>query len=254
MKQNNTCTIVETFTLPSKGLIYDPVVVPEITLRSMTTADEMRRLSNSEYQYKPMSDILDDCIVDGPQLSAYDMCIGDYQFLMYKLRVVTYGDNYKVETKCPYCGFTNSDEISLDAFPVLELSDDVDKYKEFNLPASQNRVRIKFQTPRMLDQVEVRARDAKKKSEDKSIDFSMLYLLASMIDTIDGTKYDFMKLENWIRNLPMKDTNTIFAYADKLNNCLGLNTELEIGCALCGLDYKFPFRPNASFFRPEINI
>ena len=254
MKKENTCTIVETFTLPSKGLIYDPVVAPEITLRSMTTADEMRRLSNSEYQYKPMSDIIDGCIVDGPQMSAYDMCIGDYQFLLYKLRIVTYGDEYKVETKCPYCGFTNSDKISLDAFPVLELTDDINKYREFELPISKNLVRLKFQTPRLLDQVEVRARDAKKKSEDKSIDFSMLYMLISMIDTVDGMKYDQTRLEKWLRDLPMKDSNTIFAYADKLNNALGINTELEIECALCGLTYKLPFRPNATFFRPEIDI
>jgi len=252
--QNNNYTIVETFTLPSKGLIYDPVVAPEITLRSMTTADEMRRLSNSEYQYKPMSDILDNCIVEGPQMSAYDMCIGDYQFLLYKLRIVTYGDDYKVETKCPYCGFTNSDKISLDAFPILELSDDIDKYREFELPVSKNKIKIRFQTPRLLDQVDIRTREAKKKSEDKSIDFSTLYMLTSMIDTVDGIKYDSIKLENWLRDLPMKDTGTIFAYADKLNNTLGINAELEIDCALCGLTYKLPFRPGATFFRPEIDI
>ena len=81
-------TISEIFTLPSNGLVYDPPVAPEITLRSMTTADEMRRLSTSEYQYKPMSDIMNGCIVDGPKLSTYDMCLGDYQFLLYKLRIV----------------------------------------------------------------------------------------------------------------------------------------------------------------------
>ena len=155
MKQDNNCTIVETFTLPSKGLIYDPVVVPEITLRSMTTADEMKRLSSSEYQYKPMSDILDDCIVEGPKMSAYDMCIGDYQFLMYKLRIVTYGDEYKVETKCPYCGFVNSDKISLDVFPVQSLSEDIGKYKEFELPISKNIVRLKFQTPSIVSIIEI---------------------------------------------------------------------------------------------------
>ena len=252
--KNDNYNIVETFTLPSKGLIYNNVVAPEITLRSMTTNDEMRRLSMSEYQYKPMSDILDNCIIEGPDMSCYDMCIGDYQFLLYKLRIVTYGDEYKIETKCPFCGFTNVDTISLDTFPILELSDEIDKYKEFELPISKHNIRLKFETPRMLDQVDIKSRDAKKKSNDKNIDFSTLYMLCSMIDTIDGIKYDSVKLENWVRNLPMKDTNTIFAYADKLNNSIGIDAQLEIGCALCGLTYKLPFRPGATFFRPELKI
>ena len=244
-------TINENFILPSNGLIYDPPVAPEITLRSMTTAEEMRRLSVSEYQYKPMSDILDACIVNGPKLSAYDMCLGDYQFLLYKLRIITYGDEYKIESKCPYCGFTNSDTISLDAFPVLTIDNIKEEYKEFDLPVTGKRIRVKYQTPRILDNISRRAKEAKKKSEDKNLDFSTLYTLMSLVDTIDGEKYDSIKLEKWLRDLPMKDTNRIFACATKYNDAIGLNTDIEVGCSLCGLDYKYPFRPGAAFFRPE---
>lgn len=247
-------TISETFTLPSKGLIYSPSISPEITLRSMTTAEEMRRLSNSEYKYKPMADIIDACIVNDHQMSCYDMCIGDYQFLLYKLRIVTYGSDYKIETKCPYCGFTNSDDISLDDFPIASLNDEIEKYQEFELPVSKHRVRICFQTPRKLDLIDVKVRDAKKKSSDKSIDFTTLYTIESMIERVDGVVYDSLKLENWVRQLPMKDTNMIFAYADKLNNLFGLETGLEVFCGLCGLTYKSSFRPNATFFRPEVDI
>lgn len=248
-------TIHENFTLPSNGLIYDPPVAPEITLRSMNTSDEMRRLSVSEYQYKPMSDILDNCIVDGPKISAYDMCLGDYQFLLYKLRIVTYGDEYKIESKCPYCGFTNSDKISLDVFPVITYDEgSIDKYREFDLPNTNKHIRLRYQTPRILDRANHQAREAKKKSEDKNIDFSMLYMLIGMIETIDGEKYDIVKLEKWLRELPMKDTNRIFSYADKFNNSIGLDINLEVGCSLCGLTYKYPFRPGATFFRPEDDV
>ena len=36
-------TIFETFKLPSNGEIYEKPVNPEVTLRSMTTMEEMRR-------------------------------------------------------------------------------------------------------------------------------------------------------------------------------------------------------------------
>lgn len=247
-------TISESFILPSKGLVYENQVAPEITLRSMTTNDEMKRLSVSDYQYKPMSEVLDSCIVSGPNMSTYDMCIGDYQFLLYKLRIITYGADFTVETKCPFCGFFNKDTISLDDFPINEFSEDIYKFMEVDLPVSKSHVKLKMQTPRSLDLISIRAKEAKQRAKDKSLDFSMIYTLISMIDTVDGNKYDQLKLESWVRELPMMDTNMLFAFSTKLNDFIGVNVELEEGCALCGSSYKLPFRPGAAFFRPEINI
>ena len=47
-------TISESFTLPSKGLIYDKKFDPIITLHSMQTRHEMMRLSPGEYPYKSL--------------------------------------------------------------------------------------------------------------------------------------------------------------------------------------------------------
>ena len=78
-------TIVENYTLPSKGLIYKTPINPEITIRSMTLAEEMRRLQISEDLYRPMSEVIDDCIESKLPMSSYDMCLGDYHFLLHKL-------------------------------------------------------------------------------------------------------------------------------------------------------------------------
>ena len=78
-----TYTIKEDFTLPSHGKLYDTQINDNISLRSMTTLEEMKRLAPSEHPYKMMSEVIDDCLIDKPGISAYDMCIGDYQFLLY---------------------------------------------------------------------------------------------------------------------------------------------------------------------------
>ena len=88
-------TIAEEFTLPSGGQLYDPPISPIVKLRSMTTEDEMKRLSPSERAYKNMCEIIDGCIVDDIGISTYDMCLADYQFLLHRIRVVTYGKEYK---------------------------------------------------------------------------------------------------------------------------------------------------------------
>lgn len=247
-------TISETFTLPSKGLIYSANVPAEITLRSMNTRDEMKRLSTSEYQYKPMCDVVDDCIINDTGISCYDMCIGDYQFLLYKLRIVTYGSDFELNTTCPYCKFHNKETLDLDKLPILTYDEKIQDYMSFELPVSKKNVKIRFTTPRILDTIHVQSREMKQRSTDKDQDYSMLVNLTSIVDSIDGKNYNLVDLEKWVRDLPMKDTNTIFAYSAKLNNSLGVDANVDAVCELCGLDYKIPFRPGSEFFRPTVNI
>ena len=71
----NIVTIQEEFILPSKGLIYKEKFDPHIRMRSMTVAEEMKRLSPATNPYKMMSEIIDACIIDKLPISAYDMCL-----------------------------------------------------------------------------------------------------------------------------------------------------------------------------------
>ena len=73
---NNKAVIAEHFKLPSNGLLYGNNVNPNVKLRSMTVRDEMKRLgpSNDGYMYRAMAEVLDDCLVEKPGISTYDMC------------------------------------------------------------------------------------------------------------------------------------------------------------------------------------
>ena len=61
-------TIVESFELPSKGKIYDSSVKSTFKLRSMTTEDEMKRLSHSEDAYRLLSEVIDSCFLEPKSL------------------------------------------------------------------------------------------------------------------------------------------------------------------------------------------
>lgn len=127
-------TISEYFTLPSKGLVYDKKVVPEIHMSSMTTRHEMQRLAPSKSQFKVLCDIVDDCIVDNIGISSYDMCTGDYQFLLFKLRTVTYGPDVTLKDTCPYCGDSSELKINIDDLEIKSDLEAFNKYKSFVLP------------------------------------------------------------------------------------------------------------------------
>ena len=64
----------------------------------MTTVEEMRRLAPSEHTYKNLCELIDDCMVEPIGMSVYDMHLADYQYLLHRLRIVTYGVDYKYES------------------------------------------------------------------------------------------------------------------------------------------------------------
>ena len=145
--------IAEVFTLPSNGMIYEEEVNPEVILSSMTTRHEMLRLSTVEDSQKIMAQIIDDCIESDLGISAYDLCLGDFQYLMFMLRVVTFGSEYELRGRCPFCGFEQTTKINLDDLEVHEYDDSLADLLEITLPKSGNNIKLTLQTPRILDRI-----------------------------------------------------------------------------------------------------
>jgi hypothetical protein len=243
------------FTLPSKGKVYNTEINPNITIRSMTTEEEMKRLSpQQDRPYRLLCEIIDDCLVEKPGISAYDMCLGDYEFLLHKLRVVTYGQEYKMNVQCPYCYVVGTETINLEHLAVNEYSEELDQYMELDLPYSKKHIRLRVQTPRILDDIVMRTRELKKKSPDMKGDPALIFTIMNLIDTIDGVRPDEVKLEEFVRKLPMGDTNRIIQYGEKLNSKVGLATQFEYECGVCGISHSATFRKTGEFFGPSVDI
>lgn len=249
---NNNYPITLDCTLPSRGLIYEHRVNPEIKLRSMTTLDEMKRLSKSDNQYQNMAEMIDDCIVSEVGMSTYDMCIADYKYLLYKLRQVTYGDTYKISTSCPYCGYSEVEEIKISGLEVIQLETIDDDMFNFTLPKSGTKIEMAFQTPRMLDNITRSIRESKQRKNKSQWDETLLFSIRHLVKTVDGKILDPVSKEEWIKNLPMVDTNTILSKSDKFNITFGLNTDIDYECELCGAVSPLNVRITSEFFRPAL--
>lgn len=81
-------------------------------------------------------------------------------------------------------------------------------------------------------------------------DPTIMYTLQSLIHTVDGEVPDFVRLNNIVRQLPMRDSNKILNQARKLNDTIGYNMSLHLNCKVCGLDYNSTFRITSEFFGP----
>ena len=243
-------TISETYELPSLGKIYNTDIDPEVKLRSMTTEDEMRRLTSSDTPYKILCDIIDDCILNDIGISSYDMCLGDYEYLLHKLRVVTYGEEYKMSVTCPICGNNSEVICNLDELKVNSYDEDFEKLRTITLPKSGNLVELKFQTPRVLDNISKRKKDIIKKNPDLLVDPGYLLNLCSYIKSIDGQVLREDQIESFVRKLPMMDANFLMNKAQELNERVGLNTNFECKCKHCGYEMLSTFLFTPEFFRP----
>lgn len=243
--------IAEEYTLPSKGLVYSKAIDPVIKIRSMTTNEEMKRLGHTKNPYKMISEIIDDCLVKKPGISAYDMCIADYQFLYHKLRIVTYGKDYPINTICPVCGNINKSEIDLESLDLITYSSDLDKYLDITLPVTKKNLKLKLQTPRMLDEIKAKSQELLKKSKDYKGEPAILFTLISVIETIDGEVVNDFALEEFIRKLPMRDTNYIIKSIDKV--AFGLDTIIHNICDVCGSAYETQLPITGEFFGPSID-
>ena len=243
--------IAETFTLPSQGKVYEEDVNPEVTLSSMTTRHEMLRLSANEDSQKLMADIIDDCIQSDMGISAYDLCLPDYQFLMYKLREVTFGNEYEMTGVCPFCGARNNIEVNLDELEVKEFTDDMLNLMEVELPLSDCTIEITMQTPRLLDSINKQVKQSRRKHKTKGNPY-ILYLMLNSIVKKDGEPFDPIADEMWLRDLPLADTTRILSALDKLNTAFGMELSVYHTCDMCGEEMIAPFRVNDTFFRPTI--
>jgi hypothetical protein len=244
-------TIGEGMELPSKGLICDTPVNAYVELRSMTARDEMKRLSPSPARFKILADIIEDCMIEKPAVHVYDMALGDYEYLLHRLRIVTYGDEYKVAVKCLNCGEISETVAHLEELQVVPF--DQVKFEELStikLPKKGDTVSLKFQTPRMLDEIEAEIKELKRKFKNAEINFDLLVLLKNIINTVNGQKLAASQLESYVNNLPAMDMTKLVNAVDEINALIGIKNDLTVICSKCGGEVPTYFRFGSEFFRP----
>lgn len=244
-------TIGEGMNLPSKGLIYKKDVNPFVELRSMTARDEMKRLSPSSAHFKVLADIIEGCMIEKPSIHVYDMALGDYEYLLHRLRIITYGEDYKIGIKCPHCNEVVETVAHLDELPVVEFDEiKFEELSKITLPKKGDVVTLKFQTPRMLDEIDAEVKDLKRKFKTADISFDLLVLLKKVIDTVNGNKLSNSELEHYIDTLPALDMTKIVNAVDELNALVGIENDLRVICPKCGGEVQTFFRFGPEFFRP----
>ena len=144
---NERVAIQETYQIPGFSLYKNLNLEKQFTLRAMTTMEERLRLSSQGLD--TIAKIIRNCLTTNPDLDIMDLKLFDIQYLMYKLRIVTYGSDYPISIRCPYCGKKMDLHINLDELEVISVPDDFEEpIKIGPLPVSGDVISCKIQTLR----------------------------------------------------------------------------------------------------------
>jgi len=249
--------VQETFVLPSLGKLYstpDKEFPSEVSLRSLTTFEEKIRLSGQGF-YQTMSKLIDTVTESPEDFNSQDLTVFDFYFLMYKMRSVTYGHNYKVTVTCPHCNKTSVLTVDLDEIKVKTLPDDfVEPFKVGPLPRSGDVLECRFLRIKDYLKNEKRAKEILRNTPNYEGDPANLLAVASRIVTINGEEKTSIEKEMYVEKMNALDNAYLTQYCDFIEDKVGMDTECHDTCPGCGEDLIFDLPFNREFFRPTFDF
>lgn len=238
-----------TVTLPSKGLLYKDSDIPaDITLRGMTTKEEKILYASSGRDV--FKKILKNCVISPSNLDVNKLVSVDETFLILQLRMVTYGDKYRVQARCPHCGETDTYTISLSDFDITYLDDDFVEPIEVELPRSGDTLGLRILRNEDTEFVD---RYAKKFAKQFNLNFREVEYtcrMAKFIQTINGESVKFTEARDYVEEMPSLDSAKFWTVINKID--IGVDTRSEVLCHSCGEEFDFDMPINSEFFRPVI--
>lgn len=258
--------ITERFLLPSGGRLYHEngnTFDGNITLRAMTTVEERMRLGSAEF-YDSMVDIVNNCIVDNVnpdgtyKLDSRYLTIFDFDAICVKLKIITYGPEYKTYAKCTKCGEIFKHVADLRDCEFNFLPDDFQEpYDIGPLPHSGDTLGCRFL--RVQDRIEIDKQVAEMKAKNPNIKGDPAYTLEMerRITTINGEPVDSFMVKKYVESMIGMDSDyyhrkidTNFYGVNRLGftDCVHANDTAN-SSAKCDGKAMFVIRSDGEFFR-----
>ena len=201
--------------LPSRGKAY--VECDEkIMIRPFTFAEEkkLRSIKRAKQGGQVINSLIDECVqgLDFPS-----MTLEDKNYILFKLREISYGNDYTLTAECRECGAQNKLSVSISDVPVKYVEDDYEEPFIITLPDSKQEV--KFVTPRTKD-------EAYLESAEKLTDNLWRFLLSV------GTYSEEKVIRAFLEATTVRDIS--YLRGEIVKERYGMNKSMSFECADCG--------------------
>ncbi len=211
--------------LPSKGLFYKGT--SKVSVRPLIFEDErnLRNLQTSDDINTMLNSILSACTKGVPPEI---LTPPDRLYILFKIRELSYGDDYKLEQNCNHCGVKNSLTLKISSLKVDYLEED---YTTFTLPDSQKSVSIRVPRASQMEGL-------------GSLD-SIMNNLYKFVHSVEGIN-DATIIEEFIRRTTVKDVDVLRTKI--FIPSYGMEDKLLFNCMKCGEVTKANVIMNEYFF------
>jgi len=245
---------VEIVPIPSGGITYDiesPLHgLKTVEIKAMTAKDEDILTSRALIKKGTViTHLLQSCLIN-KNIDPGKMLSGDRNALMIALRVTGYGPEYKVEVDCPECDERSKQEFDLTSMPIKDLKIQPvaagANVFEFTLPVTKLPVRFKFLTGD--DEQEMMVIAERKKKKGFTAESMVTSRLSASLVEVNGIK-DKNKIDNFIRNMPARDSLALRTYLD--DNEPGIEMKAWMDCTHCSETSEVSLPLGATFFWPD---
>lgn len=231
-------------TLPSRG-VFNPAHREPIILDMMGFEEEKIAFGSSTEE--AIDEVLKRCIKSPADFDVSALTQEDRKFLLWKLRIHSYGDDYHV--RYLENGEYVDKKISLNDVVVDELDEDF-VIPGGKLPLAGNQITIKVLSIGEIRKIESYCRE---KADKLGISYSELRIetmMAKRIDTVDGEHLDAVKAVQFLKGLKGRD----LAYIDYLTRQIkfGFRDTIEVENK-SGQKVLAPVRITGEFFRPRFD-
>lgn len=239
--------------LPSHGKLYQNTDSEElrnghISLKPMTVREE-EILTTSKFLKTGSATrmVIQNCIAG--DADANDILLFDSNYILFKLRQMSYGDDYSFKIKCENsaCEREFEHKVVISKLAFEEMKDDVEEPIVVKLPISKYTVKAIF--PRLMHSEAIYMRNNSRKKTTDDFDKTRLdNLVATTIEILDnkGKPISPKDWEDFYEALPAMDRAELTAKT-KLDT--GIDRLKDVKCPYCGTDYSGSIPIGVEFFR-----
>lgn len=244
-------------TLPSKGAFNPEIPRGELVQRCMMVKDQKYLSGSNQSASSAIHQLLQNTTTSPEEFDIMKLTLPDTLYMLFKLRILSYGSEYRFRTRCPECGKKIEVKVDLSQVPVEVLDDDFEDKLVVELPHSKDKVYTKMLTNQDIEEVNREIKRRKKRNSEDESDY-ILRIVRSIDKVIlaepnkDGKKElkSLLEIERYISNLTDLDASTIIACRDSV--VYGVEPMIDYVCPECGEDIELSIQFSSEFFRPHI--
>lgn len=239
--------------LPSKGLLNPEIPEGKVIQRCMMVADQ-KFLASSNTSGNQIHQLIQRTITEPKDFDVSALTLPDTLYLLFKLRVLSYGNEYKFRTRCPECGKKIDVTVDLSELSVETLEEGFSDNLVVELPHRKDTVYTRVLTNNDMREIddEIKRRKRKNPNDESAYIIRIVKSIEKIKIAKDKSELTHpIDIERYVNSLTDLDASAIIAARDSVN--FGVTPIVERVCPECREYVDIALNFSGEFFRPSFN-